>query len=181
MAGAKPTMAGAKPTRLPNQKTFVEIWNLIDFAVTAWSSHFSREVIACIFWEETAFRNIKNASGAVGFGQVVSTNFKAINDRFKTAFTVSGVLASDAFSVNLAVLFLEVWYETAGRSVDGALKGYGYYPHYRAYTRWKAAEADLKAVGLSGPIRALTADQVDQVAAALKKCSQPGFDPYAVL
>jgi hypothetical protein len=153
-------MAEAKSTRLAGQKAFFEIWNLIDRSVKARGSHFSREVITCIFWEESGFRNIKNSAGAVGFGQVISSYFKAINDKFKTSFTVSGVLASDAQSVDIAVLFLELWYETKGKNVDGALKGYGAYPMYPAYPRWKAAEADLKAVGLpSGPIcEALTAD-----------------------
>jgi hypothetical protein len=175
-------MAEVKSTRLAGQRAFFEIWNLIDRSRTARGSHFSREIVTCILWEETGFRNIKNSSGAIGFGQVMSSNFQAINDRFKTSFTVSGVLADDAQSVDIAVLFLELWYETAGRNVDGALKGYGAYPKYPAYTRWKAAEADLKAVGIPGPIaEALTDDQVKGVALALTKCSQPDFDPYAVL
>jgi hypothetical protein len=175
-------MAEAKPARLAGQRAFFEIWNLIDRSVTARGSHFSREVITCILWEETGFRNIRNSSGAVGFGQVMSQYFKAINDRFNTSFTDCGVLTSDAQSVDIAVLFLELWYETMGRDVDGALKGYGAYPTYPAYSRWRAAETDLKAVGIPGPIaEALTDDQVNGVAKALQKCAQPGFDPYAVL
>jgi hypothetical protein len=57
---------------------------------------------------------------------------------------------------------------------------FGAYPTYQAYDRWKAAEADLKAIGLPDRIEGLTADEAAKLAAVLAKCSQPGFDPEAV-
>jgi len=171
---------------MPGQRSFYSMWELIDRYVLERRSHFGREIIACIFWEETGFINKRNSAGAVGYGQVMAQFFDDINSQFRTSFTVSSVLASDEQSVEISILFLERWFGMKG-SVDAALRGYGHYPPGRAYPRWKRAEADLLALAGQGYLPAgpimlpPPVELVDGVARALNKCSQPGFDPYAVL
>lgn len=170
---------------MPEQRSFYYMWELIDRYVRERNSHFGREIIACIFWEETGFINKKNSDGAVGFGQVMTRYFEGINSQFRTGFTVSSVLASDEQSVEIAILFLEKWFGMR-RSVDEALRGYGNYPASHSYARWKRAEADLIAVARQGLLPGFIqtpppVELVDGVTRALNKCGQPGFNPHAVL
>lgn len=159
--------------------SFSEMWTLINKYRRAHNSHFSPELIASIFWEESGFRMVEHPqSRAVGFGQVLPSNLPGINRRFQKNFTKADLLTSPEASVEASILALEMAWEWK-RDKVGALHAYaGGDRNKHVVRKWLAAEAafipahvpyaDL--VGMDWLVRL-------RVVNALRLCSQPGFDP----
>ncbi len=164
-----------------NQLSFANMWKTIVSQHGIRKSHFGRELIACIFWEESGFvySALNPGSGALGFGQVLPSNIDKVNTRFKTGFTKQGVLLSAEDSCAIALLTLELCWEWKQGSRDKALDGYSGYPlNQDAVRRWKLAEAELLKASLTAEEN--QSFNQEQIIKALKLCSQPGWDPAEV-
>lgn len=161
---------------LKGQISFRQMWGVISKFHKARSSHFSPEMIACIFWEESGYCNVENkGSHAAGFGQVLPSLIDTVNTKYKTQFSRESVLQSEEQSTEVAILALELAWEWKKAKVE-ALRGYAGYPlNQEAVRKWLAAEGELLKAKLSTD-DAASGDQ-EQIIAALKLCSQPGWDP----
>lgn len=131
-------------------------------------------------WEESGFRLVENpGSHALGFGQVMPSTLDAINRRYKTTYTRAQVLKSPETSVIVTLLALEIAYDWKKDKVK-ALEAYaGGSRNSGSVRKWLAGEskmiqarwADASTVSMLRP------NASTQMIAALKLCSQPGFDP----
>lgn len=160
--------------------TFAEIWAWIVEAQRIRPSHFSPELVACLMWEESGFRLVENPqSHALGFGQVMPSTLNAVNRRFKTNFTRTVVLTSPEVSVQVTLLALEVAYEWKKDKVRALVAYAGGMQNYRVVNKWLVAEPKMIQVRWSetSMVSALPPDASSEMIAAMKICSQPGFDP----
>lgn len=168
------------PLKPPRPLAFATVWPLIVKYQKVYASHFTPEMIACVFWEESGFRLIEHPdSHALGFGQVLPANLREINARYGTNFTRLGLLTSPGQSVEAGILALEMAWDWKGQKVN-ALYGYaGGFQNYPAVYRWITGEPKLAGIGLTNGSGAdLQNPSVQaQVVRALKACSQPGFHP----
>lgn len=160
--------------------TFAEIWAWIEYDQRIRLSHFSPELVACLMWEESGFRLVENPqSHALGFGQVMPSTLAAVNRRFNTTFTRTTLLTSPEASVQATLLALEVAYDWKKNKV-GALVAYaGGTQNYGAVKKWLAAEPKMIQArwAENSKASALRPDASLEMIAAMKTCSQPGFDP----
>jgi len=170
------------PSALPAMTSFQEMWTLILQARRKHASHFSPELIACLFWEESAFRLVKHpVSGAAGFGQVLPSTLRAVNKRFGTNFTPADLMTSREASVEASVLALELAWEWKHDKVKALAAYAGGASNQRIVRKWLTAEAVMlqgrvpygKSFGMQAYV------QSRQVG-ALRLCSQPGFDPQLI-
>ncbi|MGV8074992.1 MAG: hypothetical protein AB2L11_10610 [Syntrophobacteraceae bacterium] len=86
-----------------------EMWQLISQMHTRNRDIFPIELLIGMFWEETCFLNTtgRARSDMIGFGQVWSGNFRAINQRYSRSYTPQGVLSNNAQSVEIAGFTLD--------------------------------------------------------------------------
>ncbi len=170
-----------RPAALPTALPFQEMFALILKYQRKHASHFSPELIACLFWEESAFRMVKHpVSGAAGFGQVLPATLRAVNERFGVNFTPDDLITSREASVEAAVLALELAWEWKHDKVEALAAYAGGAPNQRIVRKWLNAEA----VMLQGRVPyansfGLQAYVKYHQVRALRLCSQPGFDPQA--
>jgi len=155
------------------------VWPLIVESQRHRRSPFSPELVAAIFWEESAFRLVRNRqSNAAGFGQVVPSTLKAVNRRFGTKFVPADLVTSPAASVEASILALELAWEWK-RDKLAALRVYAGGPTQdHVIRKWLAAETAMRRGREAGPVpRDITGPELLHVLRGLRLCSQPGFDP----
>jgi hypothetical protein len=161
---------------------FDQMWTLILKYQQLHNSHFSPELIACLFWEESGFRMVEHPlSHAAGFGQVLPSTLRAINKRYGTAFTTRDMLTSPEASVEAAILALELAWDWK-RDKAGALAAYaGGSSNQHIVHKWLAAEAAMQngRIPYGRSFGMQTIIEQHQIR-ALRLCSQPGFDPQVI-
>jgi hypothetical protein len=140
MAWVSPHTVNRRPFLWEPDKalSFPEIYSLICECHPA-THPVSREIIACIFFEETAFCNRKQKPGpGVGFGQIQvrRTNGKIFDPEKAPFFESLGyssdqnglktleetILGNKRFSVEITCKFFQ-WLVSLGKSTQGALLG----------------------------------------------------------
>src|SRR5262245_3806452 len=115
------------------QIRFDRIWELI---LKYFSQHqldvsLTPEVMACIFWEESGYRLVKNEQGssASGLGQIIDGTREAINKEYGTKFTAKDLFELEK-SVEASVLLLKLCWKSR-RNKERALQLYaGYDPNW---------------------------------------------------
>lgn len=171
-----------RPAALPTMAPFQDMWALILKYRHKHASHFSPELIACLFWEESAFRMVEHPlSGAVGYGQVLPSTLRAVNKRFGTNFTPNDLLTSRDASVEASVLALELAWEWK-RDKANALAAYaGGAPNQHVVRKWLAAEAAMQKgrIPFGNSFGVQEYVEHHQIR-ALRMVSQPGFDPQVI-
>jgi hypothetical protein len=145
---------------------FFEIYNRISVHHPA-GHPVSREIIALIFFEETAFSNVRQNKGsgpAVGFGQMEIYNHDKIpffewlgfnSDRRKSSrlplITPDRIVNDNDFSVQLTCKYFQWLVEKQGKSTIGALQAQtGGGANLAFVPLWQSAEQELKKVIFSG-------------------------------
>lgn len=163
----------------PRSLGFAEMWSLIVKYHHKHSSHFTPELVACLFWEESGFRLVEHPrSHAAGYGQVLPSSLRQVNRHYGTAFSRTGLLTSPEESVEASILALELAW-TWKRDKVQALFGYAGGRNARAVIRWLVAEPEL----LKARVPYSFTPQVpppavqQQVIRGMRGCSPPGFDP----
>ena len=103
----QPRSAGTRGRAIPLYIT--EMWDLIGQMHTRNLDIYPKELLIGLFWEETSFLNIRGRArpDMIGFGQVHSGNFSAINQRYNRSYTPAGVLSNNAQSVEIASFTLD--------------------------------------------------------------------------
>lgn len=168
----------------PNSKietyAFSEVWPLILKYQRAYGSHFSPELIACLIWEESGFRLIENPkSGAMGFGQILPATLRGINARYRTNLTRTALLTSPDASVQATVLTLEIAWNWKKEKTNALLGYAGGMRNYNSVRKWVTGEQQLLRANIANAsVEDFSNAQIqNQLAAAMRICSQPGFDP----
>lgn len=171
-----------RPAALPTMMPFEDMWALILKYQRKHASHFSPELIACLFWEESAFRMVEHPlSGAVGFGQVLPSTLRAVNKKFGTNFTPNDLLTSRDASVEASVLALELAWEWKRDKVNALAAYAGGAPHQHIVRKWLAAEAAMQKGRIPfGNSFGVQAYMEHYQIRALRMVSQPGFDPQVI-
>ena len=181
-ANCNPFCPDRTASALPRPLAFETMWSLILKHQRARHSHFSPELIACLFWEESGFRMVEHPrSGAVGFGQVLPITLVSINKKFGTQFTPADLLRSPDASVEASVLALELAWEWKHDKVKALYAYAGGVRHNTIVHKWLTAEAAMKqgkipyaaSFGMDAWVR-------DSQIRALRVCSQPGYDPQVI-
>ena len=166
----------------PAMAPFQDMWALILKYQRKHSSHFSPELIACLFWEESGFRMVEHpVSGAMGFGQVLPSTLRAVNKRFGTDFTPSDLLTSREASAEAAVLALELAWEWKRDKAEALAAYAGGASNQRIVRRWLAAESAMLQGRIPyGSSFGLQSYVEHHQIRALRLVSQPGFDPQII-
>jgi hypothetical protein len=176
---ARPVVRRAAVRSMDAPLLLSTVWPLILDFHRHRRSHFSPELVACIFWEESGFRLVRNPdSAAAGFGQVLPATLRAVNKRFGTSFVPSDLMTSPAASAEASILALELAWEWK-QNKRRALHAYAGGEQYDSIvTKWLAAESAMRSgrVGRAS-LRDLDGPGQRHLLRALRICSQPGFNP----
>lgn len=167
---------------LPAMMPFPDMWALICKYQSLHHSHFSPELIAALFWEESGFRMVEHpVTHASGFGQVLPSTLSAVNKRFGMNFTTQDMITSPDASVHASVLALELAWEWK-RDKAGALSAYaGGARNQHIVHKWLAAESAMRKGRIPYGTSFGMGSFVEQYQIrALRLCSRPGFDPQAI-
>lgn len=160
---------------------FEGMWSLIVQVHENQPGHFTPELFACLFWEESGYRLVAHPhTRALGFGQVLPSVLAAVNRRFNTTFTPAALMSSPEQSARAGMLAMEVawdWKKDATRALFG-YAGMGTQSR-SAVGKWLAGEAELKRLTLSHDDNSRMKDPAvrARIVGALRLCSQPGYDP----
>lgn len=170
------------PVNPKQSLSFQDMWALIVKHQRARSSHFSPELLACLFWEESGYRLIEHPiSHASGYGQVLPANLDSINKRYGTNFTKQDLLTSPDASTEAAILMLEMAWDWKHDKVQALYVYAGAGGNRSVVHKWLAAETKLREAN-SPFVAALSMDWLlrNHKINAMRLCSQPGFDPQTI-
>ncbi len=139
------------------QVPFSEMWQLIVKNHREYVAVFTPELLVGLFWEETAFRNMRGIIShyMVGFGQVSTSNFERLRRYFggQTKYTPEMILADDNLSVEITSKALRAIFETNGasrkvRSLNVYARNDLSDAPLPVVRKWLAVERELLLIGL---------------------------------
>lgn len=142
-----------------------------------------KELLMCIFWEESGFCNVKNSAGATGFGQLIIPDkttpggqmFWKLVDEAGLKVDAKSILADDDLSVRVASIYVKALV-TVLKDRQKAIRTYAGQQYAHVPPAWLACKKalDQSAVFLVPDPSTLPQKDKDEIVAALRKAIPPG-------